>query len=316
MRIRKRSRSRPWTIALGWVLLAAILLIPFAGRADHTVGALLERVKKTGFYRIILPPQLVARCREDLADLRICRPDGVFIPYVLNDAAGSPWIAGALPLPDPQIRQRDSSDKHSYISLEFGDAYRIDRLSLVVRGPSLYKRRARIMEGTRSIAVITIDPHDSVFRIPAVKARRLLIDIENADNAPLVISRVASFQSGIYVLAHLEDGNEYELEGGDSLAERPDYDLHYFTDSLRRRPMDIGFQSVYLKEYHPPMPERDSSRRDSDAAASRAAVASRKGSIRSTVVLWSVLALVLLFLLYFSAKMVRAIGKKESNDRL
>jgi len=34
----------------------------------------------------------------------------------------------------------------------------------------------------------------------AVKAKTLLIDIANGDNAPLVIRRVVSAQSGIYLL--------------------------------------------------------------------------------------------------------------------
>jgi len=321
MKIRKRSRTRPWTIAMCRVLLAAILLIPFAGRSGdpgrggetgrsrETIWAPLDSVTRTGFYRIALPPELVARCRADLGDLRI-RSAGGFVPYVLNTDVASPWNAGYLSVPDPVIRQKDSSDKHSYIWLEYKDAYRIDRLSMAVRGPSLYRRRIRVMDGNWVVADVSINPHDTVFRIvAAVKARRLLIDIENADNAPLVVSRVAGYQSGIFLLAHLEAGREYGLAAGDSLAEKPEYDLHYFTDSLSQKPMDIGFKAVYFR---PDLKKDGSTTGKVLLKASQQRTRSRSGEL----LLWSVLALVLLFLLYFSAKMVRAIGKKESNDRL
>ena len=42
------------------------------------------------------------------------------------------------------------------------------------------------------VVCISIDPHDTAFGIPAIKARTLLIDIANGDNAPLAITRVAS----------------------------------------------------------------------------------------------------------------------------
>jgi len=312
MRIRQRSK-----------LLAGAVLLSLGARSQRSADtrhamALLNPVEKTGFYRIILPPQIVARCKPDLSDLRIMRPDGEEIPYVLNSDVHSPWNAGYQPLPDPMIRQKDSSDKHSYVWLEYKEAYRVDRLSFVIQGPRLYKRRVRIVnpdttEDRRVVTVVSIDSYDSVFRIPPTKGRRLLIEIDNADNAPLAVTRVASYQSGIYVLAHLAIGYDYSLQ--DLLnAGKPDYDLHYFTDSLRRRPMDIGVQYVRLSEFVAPAAVIDSTSRDSAAPAPAATARTKAGS--STVLLWSVLALVLLFLLYFSVRMVKAIGKKENNDRV
>ena len=84
-----------------------------AANAGYIAIAGFDTVKKTGFYRIVLPPELVVQCRADLADLRIRRRDGVFIPYVLKTYADSPSNMGYLPLPDPVIRQKDSSNKHS-----------------------------------------------------------------------------------------------------------------------------------------------------------------------------------------------------------
>jgi hypothetical protein len=316
MRIRKRFKIA----AITWsrVLLAAPFLVSVAA-SGQGAGALLNRVEKTGFYRIILPPQVVARCRPDLSDLRLMRPNGDGIPYVLNTDIHSPWNAGFQPLPDPVIRQKDSSDKHSYVRLGYRDAYRVDRLSFVIKGPSLYKRRVRIIVpdttgDMHEAAVVSIDPYDSAFRIPATKGRQLLIDIDNGDNTPVTVTRVASFQSGIYVLAYLSIGYDYYLTASPRYTGKPDYDLHYFTDSLRQRPMDIGFREVFLSDLVVPAMTKDSVR--SDSTVDVLAKDSRTGTRSSAVLLWSALALVLLFLLYFSVKMVKAIGKKESNDRL
>ncbi len=297
-------------------LIYGLLMVAITCRGQHTVGALLNPIEKTGFYRIILPPQLVAKCRPDLSDLRICQPDGQMIPYVLNTDVKSPLNAGYFALPDPLIRQKDSSDKHSYILLRYADAFRIERLSFVIKGPTLYKRTARVINEDaagmdRHITTISLDPGDSVFPIPAVKTRHLLIDVTNMDNMPLVFSRVASAQSGIYILAHLEKHGEYEIEGGDSLAGKPDYDLHYFTDSLHNRPLDIGYKDIYQRE---PVPlKRDSITVDSSAIKS---VARARADTRSTILLWLTLVIVLLLLIYISVKMVKAIAKKETNDRL
>jgi hypothetical protein len=81
--------------------------------------------------------------------------------------------------------------------------------------------------GDKPVTCVSIDPKDTVFLLPAVKAKTLLIDIANGDNAPLVIRKVVSAQSGIYLLAYLltGEGSRYELGAGDSTEGPPDYDL-------------------------------------------------------------------------------------------
>ena len=184
---------------------------------------------------------------------------------------------------------------------------RCRRLSLVIRNPILYKRKARVTSSDEFICTISIDPNDTVFRIPDVKTQQLLIDISNADNAPLAVTRAATAQSALYILTHLEQGDAYEFVAGDSLAEKPDYDLHYFTDSLRQKPLELGLKPVDVRV------------RRADVSLDSTVV---KGAIphsentRSTVLLWLVLVIVLLLLVYISIKMVKAIAKKDTNDRL
>jgi hypothetical protein len=304
-------------LACGLLGLSAVA----QAQQQPSVTARVDSVTRTGFYRIVLPPQLVANCRPDLSDLRIYKPDGTTVPYVLRTAIHDKMNAGYLPLPDPTVSQKDSSNKHSYYRLQYADAYRIERLSLIVSNPILYRRTVRIMAeedstGDKPVTCVSIDPKDTVFLLPAVKAKTLLIDIANGDNAPLVIRRVVSAQSGIYLLAYLlaGGGNRYELGAGDSIEGPPDYDLHYFTDSLQQHPFDIGLQRVRLRA------GRASGQKKRVKQAAGAEVSGQDGASaagrKSGLLLWSILIFILLMLTFVSIKLARAVSQKEKHDRL
>jgi hypothetical protein len=259
----------------------------------------LDSVAKAGIYRIVLPPSFVAGCRADFSDLRIFDENNKEAPYVLRESSPDRISTGFLPIPDPKILQKDSSDRHSYFWLQYDDNYRIDRLSLVIAGPALYRRTAVVSTAPWNAmpeTTISIDPADSVFRLPPLKANRLLIEVANHDNAPLVITRVATSQLGIYLLTYLQPGHEYWLMAGDPNVNAPDYDLHYFTDSMPVTTLAIGLGPLRR------LPDRER----------RAGKPSGKWISRKPgVLLWSVLALILLLLLYVSVKLARAVDQKD-----
>lgn len=68
-----------------YLLLSGMLLFFFRGRAQDIFAfeVPLDTVAQAGFYKIILTPDAVAKCKADLADLRIRDPHGQFTPYVL-----------------------------------------------------------------------------------------------------------------------------------------------------------------------------------------------------------------------------------------
>jgi hypothetical protein len=277
---------------------------------------MIDTVGRSGFYRIVLPPQFVAKCRADLSDLRIYKPDGTTVPYVLRTDVNDRLNAGYQPLPDPTIRRTDSSNKHSYYRLRYDDTYRIDRLSLMVSDPMLYKRETRIMVGGDStdpapVTSVSIDPHDTAFRLPSVKTRTLVIDIDNGDNPPLAITRVASAQSGIYILTYLESISriDYQLQTGHGGDGPPDYDLHYFTDSLSRHPLDIGLQRIYFDKL------TSGSGPDTEAKAAGGIKNPSPANRKAGLLLWSILIIILLLLVYVSVKLARSIAKNKVDDR-
>jgi len=292
------------------MLLGSLLAVTGACPAQDLprLAAALDTVKSAGIYRIVLPPEFVSRCLPDLSDIRIIDGEGKEAPYVLRTGGNDPLNAGPLPIPDPKIHHWDSSNRHSYYLLNYDDSYRIDRLSLVITQPPLYRRTAVVFNVREArdrlkLVTINIDPGDSVFTLPPVRTGRLLIDVDNGDNEPLALTRVATFQSGICLLAYLQPRRRYRLAPDMSHAgdKPPQYDLRYFTDTVRS-PVTIGLGPLMtVSGTGLPAPFR---------------TAEKTTGGRSGPLLWTIVAFILALLLYVSVKMVRALDKRKHDDRL
>jgi hypothetical protein len=405
---KKRSFSR-------LLLVLPVMLISAGARAQERFAyhSELDTVKQAGFYKITLMPDLLAKCKEDLSDLRIRDSAGNPVPYVLksdlpvfttenfaafpilsnaklkdsftevvvgNGSTGNisslllvmknigvrrsailsgsddreKWFVirehielqeagsdtadhyvqsisfpssnyrffkliledkGLLPVnilrigvtsrsftigkylgvPFPALAQKDSSDKHSYIILQYRDHYRIDKLNLLLQGPPLFKRNVRIYDreknGDRVIAETTISPGMTSFAIPSVKTNSLLLDIANEDNKPLILQAVQTAQLNQYLLAWLQTGYGYSLLAGNEHAQSPEYDLKYFVDSLTKDPQEIlsgPLQPIWPGVAAVVPPHTD----------------------HSGLLLWGILAIVLALLASLSYKMMKSIPNK------
>src|SRR5580692_7361171 len=81
---KKRAYSFAYCACL---LLTGLMATPFTycrSQTGFAYAASLDTIKQAALYRITLPPELIATCKADMADLRIAGPDGRFIPYVLR----------------------------------------------------------------------------------------------------------------------------------------------------------------------------------------------------------------------------------------
>jgi hypothetical protein len=308
----KRIRLYKWLALLSGCMF--FLCYGAGAQGVFSCRATLDTVKEDGFYKIVLPPKLIAKCRGDLGDLRIAGSGGKPVSYVLKDPSAVAGVLGQwIDLPEGKMQQRDSGNKHSYIVLQYPEAFEIDSLTLTIANPLYYKREARVSaEGTAPgewalAADITIDPQHRGFRIPTVKAYRLLIDISNEDNSPLLITGVAARQSARYLLAYLQSGTAYYVLGGNPQATRPRYDLSYFTDSMSRAPRELSIDSLQYA-YNRELPDVEAITTDHMTTTSHIN--------RPSLLLWVSLFIVLFILTYFSIRMVKAIGKKDTHDRL
>jgi hypothetical protein len=146
----------------------------------------------------------------------------------------------------PVIHQSDSSKlKKSFITLSFNEIYEIDRLVLQIKGPDYYMRNCTI--GTYQIrngkkiyeslnSFVIASGSSCIWNFNDLKAKQLVIEIENADNTPLQVSDVKAFQLSKYLIARLNTGEKYVLFLGNEKISSPNYDLQYFTDKI---PKDI-----------------------------------------------------------------------------
>src|SRR5579859_86083 len=78
----KQHRLLP--LVMGCVAGVAGLILPCRAQFPYAYRANLDTVGRTAFYKIILPPELIAKCKPDLADLRVQDEAGKQIPYVLK----------------------------------------------------------------------------------------------------------------------------------------------------------------------------------------------------------------------------------------
>ncbi len=210
-------------------------------------------------------------------------------------------IGKYLGVPFPALVQKDSSDKHSYIILQYRDHYRIDKIDLLLQGPQLFKRNARIFDPTngsrRLIAETVLSPGNLSIMIPGVRTDSLLLEIDNEDNKPLQVQAVQTAQLNQYLLTWLQAGSGYSLLAGRPDAQAPEYDLKYFVDSLTKNPQEILTGPVQ------------------PASPVTTAVVPPVHADHSGLLLWGILAIVLLLLASLSYKMMKAIPKDSNHDR-
>ncbi|HEV2482539.1 MAG TPA: hypothetical protein VGS79_22900 [Puia sp.] len=309
--MRKRDRYR-FLLFVG--IAIALPHSRVAAQGTFTYSANVDTVKRDGFYEIVLTPELVAKCRADMGDLRIWGPDKRFVSYATKDSQEARMPTAAMAITEAQMVQKDSSDRHSYLTVTFPEAYSIDWVGFAIRNPAFFKRSLQILaEGTHpgewaAISDANLDPERQLFRIPTVKTRRLRIVVANADNAPLEVSNITCYQTSRYLVAWLRAGKAYRLYAGNAQATVPDYDLKYFTDSLKATPQILSVHSLQRIDV------RDQPVVQTPAAPAGEVTAA--GKDHSGILLWSCLSVVLLFLIYFSVRMVKAIAKKDAHDRI
>lgn len=212
----------------------------FTGRAQ--VGP----VTQTGFYRVPLPPQVVGHLQPQAQDLRLFRPDGQEVPYILQ--TDRPVTYSRITVKD--FTRLDSA-KQTILRLNFGQPVYPHQVKFFVSGPTFYHRSANIFLGQKvetrkrrrkhrrraarqekSVQTVLQSASENLVELPRHKVDQLRIEIDNADSPPLNIDSVHVLQQTQYLVANLEVGQLYSLAFGDAKAPAPQYDLAYFKDSL------------------------------------------------------------------------------------
>jgi len=202
-------------------------------------------------------------------------------------------------LPQPAIIQHDSSDKKSYIQLLFDKYYQVNKLRFSLSGVKFFNRSFTLYNGN-SINNLVLDSgnvnsRDSSITLNLqVKTNKLLLVVNNLDNALLHINRFTAYQLPIALIAYLDAGKKYNLFFGDSTLGAPAYDLQYFSDSIRANTNLLAIKTI-------------------EKMAVPAGTKTNVDNHLHTWLLWSIIIAVLLLLIYFSFALLKDINRKTTN---
>jgi hypothetical protein len=141
-----------------------------------------------------------------------------------------------LQVPSGTFTKKDSN-KVTYLTIKLNDNYLVNRLHLTISGPKFYKREVSIYQvnkyGNELVCVAGLNSNLKEDVFISARTNKLLLQIENGDNLPLDIKDIKVYQAEHYIVSYLEKGKVYKLFTGDENAAMPQYDLKFFTDSIR-----------------------------------------------------------------------------------
>jgi hypothetical protein len=195
-------------------------------------------------------------------------------------------------IPSPIVSQIDSANGSSYLKMAFKENFLINKLTFKVSKPKFYRRQVLVFskEGKQKRLI-----GEAIFRSDGkaemhmnTRTHALEVQVINGDNPPLTIGQVLAAQATEYVLAYLEEGEQYKFLIGDRKAAKPQYDMEYFADSIQNV-TEISHNRL-LKN-----------------ALYKAQINADKTDY--TILLWAAILSVLSLLIYFSWKMLTEINR-------
>lgn len=199
-------------------------------------------------------------------------------------------------IPTPAILQKDSSDRRSYIRLLFNDAYPVGKLTFKIKQPALYKRSMSLYDTTgrrnRLVGEAVLQPGNDSITTYDFKNKEILMVIENFDNPPLEFNEIKGYQLRQYIIANLQQQQQYVMVMSNEKATAPVYDLEYFANSIQVQPQELT----------PGVPEVNQSAITQPPPA-------KKGLPQ--VWLWTIIIAVLLGLLWMSARLIKDMAKNK-----
>jgi hypothetical protein len=118
-------------------LLFWAFLFVIACKAQPYYHASLSAVSKSGFYKINLPPSLIAKSNESLQDIRIIDNSEQEVPYILK--TDLPAFTAASFISFPILSAKKEVDKQTHITIENKASTPINRLLLIIKNTDAYR---------------------------------------------------------------------------------------------------------------------------------------------------------------------------------
>lgn len=158
-------RSLLYKLMLLMLLLPALVVC--RAQSVFAYKTALENVKNPGFYKIVLQPQIVAKCRKELHDIRIFDLNGNQVPYLLRTDYNNYSESNFIELPMLSVQQNTDSQTHVVVQNKLNKP--LSELILVIRN----------MDASRTV---TISGSDDQQRWFVIKENIILDNMSSTGN--------------------------------------------------------------------------------------------------------------------------------------
>ncbi|AMM50491.1 hypothetical protein TH61_03835 [Rufibacter sp. DG15C] len=209
-------------------------------------------------------------------------------------------------IPIQHLSRKDSSNKTTYLRLDFGQPEYPEQLVFYISATQLYYREGKVILGKRTGGTRrekkrrrrnqTHEIYESFtlhsnapaqVNLPRQKVERLVIQLQNKDNQPLKIDSIQVLQLNRYAVAQLQPSQTYTLRYGDEDVPAPNYDLQFFQDSIPANLPVVTVKAITsLKEEKPK-------------------------SQGSKMLMWAVIGVVAIGLGYMTLRLLKDMDKKR-----
>jgi hypothetical protein len=124
--MRKRNLHKIFVCVLGF-----FTVVQTHSQSSYKYDASLDGTVATGFYKIDLTPQIIAKCKEELDDIRIFDDDGKQVPYILEQDV--PAFKTEYFTEFPVIKFAREKDKQTHIILQNTSGHAFNKLLLFIK---------------------------------------------------------------------------------------------------------------------------------------------------------------------------------------
>jgi hypothetical protein len=207
-------------------------------------------------------------------------------------------------LAQPVLTRKDSSNKKTYLKVNFASIPYWDKLVIKAEKPTYYYRNARICLRRQDKKgrvyyevkenIVLNSNSDLTFYSADFPHKTFYVVIDNADNPELENIKIDAYQLKRYLVSHLEAGENYKLifENKD-IQLPPNYDIHHFKNKIRADVPILSTGDVTLISYQ-----------------------EEEKSTTSAFWMWGAIVGVALFLGYFSYKMIVDIENSKEHGKV
>ena len=219
--------------SLRWFSVADhfLLDVSAAGKLENSVITIAIPASRYQFYKL--------RIDNDHHDpIRVLK-----IGTLQADSAAKLREAAFTKNPNPVlIMQTDSSNKRSYIRIQFANPYHVDGFLVRIAGTTFFERQSQLYQADsllnaniprQLISSFTLtSSKPGYLTIPRTACSVFMLVIENDDNPPLKVESCTSRQIATSMIAWFDSGKKFTISMGNAKLPPPNYDLEKFTDSI------------------------------------------------------------------------------------